>query len=159
MKHIILMAAFLLCLCGCSSTTNQTHPNHIQQNTEQPAAFATFWSEFKTNIQQQNSRAILEQTQIPFIDAYGDIYDPENTLTSRSEQEFIRNYPKIFTQEVRDAIARNRLRSYDPNWSIEGDIIQKGDYILLTQSKTRSLDLVFRPIENTYYLWGIQYYL
>jgi hypothetical protein len=136
----------------------QTHS--IESSSfENKKKFEVFWDQFSQAVLQRDTLTITHLIAFPFRDFYLDIYNPQESLTSNDFNEFMRKYDLIFDPFVVTAIKNKKIRGFDPHYSESGDIIDSTDYLLLTQSKVRAKDLLFKlQPDMTYKLIGIQYY-
>ena len=55
-------------------------------------AFAAFWKEFKSAVAKDDKEAVAAATKLPF-------------MGQQSKAEFIRDYPRYFTKEVKKCLA------------------------------------------------------
>jgi len=70
--------------------------------------FDIFWKDFKKAVLVWDKNAVLKMTTMPFIDALRDVYDSwsgkTESLTSKTAEEFLCNYDKIFNVYARKTI-------------------------------------------------------
>lgn len=124
--------------------------------------FKTFWEELKFSVKNNKKESIINLVQVPFLDGYGDVYNPIESLTSNSRKKIIENYEAIFNEEVKKAIIEDRYRTHNPQMFIDGDdfydVIEKNEFLLQPNTNIQNRDLIFKKVNDKYKITGIQYY-
>lgn len=125
--------------------------------------FNKFWADFKKAVNSGDKQAVLEMTNLPFVDKIEDAYNKSTTLTSKNEQTFMSNYDKIFTSDVIKAINKDAFRPYEYDDFIGGDVINEGEFLLKVEndfsvSKRETCDLVFVKVDGVFKLSYVPYY-
>ncbi len=149
------------------SNTQSQKDNTAKPNTTQTATtvtsdhskFANFWTDFKSAVLSNDKEAVFALTNLPFDDA-NDVYSKTNSVTSKSKEQFMSNFDRIFNPDVINAIKNNKY------YACAGELVEeepslKGTYILTVEHGRRGKelqDLAFRKIKGNFMLYTIQYW-
>ncbi len=130
--------------------------------------FVVFWSDFKKAVNDNDKDAVLQMTAIPFVDQYKDVLDKQNSLTSNTPAQFIKNYDKIITQEVILIINKDEYTGWSKEAAekeaqdldgIEGfQVIGEGEFIVCASKDCNYPNLIFSLSDGVYKLSRIPYY-
>lgn len=156
-----------------SENVNKPVITNLNVNTSTPSAtgynysghsnFKTFWADFKKAIISNDRDAVAEMTFIPFRDQFQEVIfnssGGEKPLTANSKSDFLSKYDKIIIPETIIAVKANRYRTYEYEELIGGDVIAKGEYVLMVSSeKPRIYDLAFAKKNGVFKLSYIPFY-
>lgn len=174
MIRFSLLALSALFLAGCGpqrggSQNDRSQPHAVTEDTVVPAdssaatettaeAFAAFWVPFKAAVLADDRQQVAELVAFPFEDHYNDIYDPSQSLTCASAEQFVEHYDDIIDKHTIAAVAADRFRGHDAQHGEFGDIIGPDDFLLMTHNPERPKDLVFHRGKEGFRLVAIQYY-
>ncbi len=100
--------------------------------------FKVFLEDFKKAILSDDKESVFQMTKIPFLDnnndGYYNAYHEESfrlkSATSKTKEEFLKNYTKIFTKEFIENIKKNNYRGWQKSIDDFGepDYLKKGEY-------------------------------
>ena len=149
---LLLLVALVVISCGNNTKKLKTKNQQIEQVrlTSYDESFLEFWEIFQNAVLNNDLSKLETTTYFPFEDFYNNVYNPNFTLTCKNMDEFKNKFDLIFDECVIEAIKGNKYRAYDKNYSQFGDVIDKKDFLLITNCLDREKDLLFKKIENKY---------
>jgi hypothetical protein len=150
MRKFLFFIASAILLMSCAS-----HP--------QTHSFDGFSNSLAKHVFDHDVEAVTQLTAFPFVDGFRDIYDPQHSMTSRTPEEFKRNYDAIFIPSVIEAIRKKQYRRYNPHKYPAGDgtywdVISGEDMLLEVKSEALSRNMIIGKTDKGYRLQGIAYY-
>jgi hypothetical protein len=133
---------------------------NAQTKASDKKAFDVFFKAFKTAVAKGDKTSVASMTNFPFYDRTGEVMFPGNKLEFKSKAAFLKNYDKIFTAGVKQAIANEK-----PYTKIKGEDNpggggpEFGEFQLdnETTGDDRQAPLYFKKVSGKYKLVGITY--
>lgn len=132
--------------------------------------FNIFWKNFKDAVLARDKNAVLNMTNIPFIDNMQD-NDVSNdpSLTSKTSEVFLSKYNILFSSTIIKTIKNAKFKKWPERvkGEDENDVLgdngpglyeDKGSYLLITPIVNRSLNLEFKKINGIFKLTDIPFY-
>jgi hypothetical protein len=133
---------------------------NAQTKTSDKKAFDVFFKAFKTAVAKGDKTAVASMTNFPFYDRTGEVMFPDNKLEFKSKAAFIKNYDKIFTACVKQAIANEKpFTKTKGEDNPGGGGPEFGEFQLDNEAAgdDRQAPLYFKKVNGKYKLVGITY--
>jgi hypothetical protein len=155
MKTLLILLGLTISLLAVSA--------NAQTSAADKKAFNTFFATFKKAVAANDKNAVAMMVNFPFYDRTGEVFsDSVKSLASKNKAEFLKNYDTIFTESVKQAIAKGK-----PYTKVKGEDnpggggpefgefqLDNDDY---NDSEDRQSPLFFKKIKGKYKLVGISY--
>ncbi len=162
-QYIVSFSLSIFVVFGCKDL-KEGKSDMVVQNSEyaQTIEFESFWNTIKAEVVKGNKENVIDYIHLPFVDAYGDVYQPSQSLSCESKNQIQQIYNAIFNEYVVEAFKKDRYRGFEAEKFFDGesyfDVIVQTEFLLQPNSPEPNRDLIFRKIGNQYKITGIQYY-